>query len=317
MENITQQENINLHLIYTPFTGVGLHGGYRGDEWFSNRIDVFKNNTLKSLLNQTSKNFVHWISFRPEERGHPLVVELAKYLDSFDSYKYIFTFNGLMYHDDKFTNYTLKTRFKNFLQMYHDNLKQNPFKLLKLVWENKNKTLVPRIYSSLIDIAKYIGTNYKWIYLTRIDSDDMLASDAVDLIQKQNPEWKRALVFKNGYIYNCKTGQVAEWLPPTNPPFHTIIFPASTFFDSQAHYEYYDDFKSHEDTTRVFNPIVLPDYKYMVAYHGRGHISTAWESPVIKKIHHRIKYKRINPFIGKILSSEIKKDFGIWGQKIV
>jgi len=50
-----------LHLIYIPVTGVGVGNGvtqgYRGDEWFAYRIQLFANWTLPSLLNQTNKNF--------------------------------------------------------------------------------------------------------------------------------------------------------------------------------------------------------------------------------------------------------------------
>lgn len=53
-----------IHLVYIPFTGVGIFGGFRGQEWFAKRIEIFKQYTLKSLLNQTNKNFDCWISFR-------------------------------------------------------------------------------------------------------------------------------------------------------------------------------------------------------------------------------------------------------------
>ena len=55
------------HLISVPFTGLGLHGGYRGDSWFKYRVEVFKKYTLPSLMNQTNKDFTIWLQFRPEE----------------------------------------------------------------------------------------------------------------------------------------------------------------------------------------------------------------------------------------------------------
>lgn len=292
---------MNCHLIYTPFTGVGLHGGYRGDAWFRHRIDVFLNYTHKSLLAQTNKNFVHWLSFRPEDQDNKIVQELAKKLSEFPDYRFIMTFDGLMYHDDKFSNYRLKTRVRNFMMMeldhWNNKTPHNPIKSLKLAWDDKNRSLVSRIQDSLQVVKSVIGTDYEWIYLTRIDSDDLFHKETVDLIQAQDPEWKRALVFDKGYILNIRTKQVADWNPPTNPPFHSIIFPANTFFNAQAHYEYYGNFKSHEDIPKVFNAQVLDDNRYMVAFHGK-HISTAWESPAIKKAHHKLKYGRTNPFKG-------------------
>ena len=62
-----------IHFVYCPFTGVGIKG-YSGDEWFKYRIKLFRDYTLKSLQNQTDKDFVIWLSFRPEERGNIYLV---------------------------------------------------------------------------------------------------------------------------------------------------------------------------------------------------------------------------------------------------
>ena len=76
-----------------------------------------------------------------------------------------------------------------------------------------------------------------------------------------------------------------------NPPFHTIIFPASVFFNPTRHVEYYGDFKSHEDIPRVFSCETLDLYKYCVTAHGKDHISTAWDVPLPKRIYHKFKYR--------------------------
>ena len=119
--------NQNLHLIYTPFTGVGLHGGFRGDKWLKHRIEIFKNYTLKSLQNQTNKEFLHWITFRQEESGNLLVEDLIKFLSQ-SNYRSIITFEGLMYHDDKFNNYNLKTILRNIAMMVWDGIWYKEFK---------------------------------------------------------------------------------------------------------------------------------------------------------------------------------------------
>lgn len=290
----------NLHIIATPLTGVGLHGGFRGNQWFKHRLNIFKNYTLKSLLNQSNRDFIHWFWLRPEEESNHLVHELADYLAKLN-YPFLFTFQGLMYHDDKFTDYDLKTKARNFMMMVRDHLAQkesiNLKSLWRHTWENKNKTLPDRLKKGVQVLKETIGNNYEWVYLTRIDSDDMLHKEAINLIQSESPDANKALVFKQGYILNIETGQLAEWNPPTNPPFHTIIFPGSTFFDSQAHLEYYKDFKSHEDVTRVFHCHTLDIGQYMVSYHGK-HISTAWESPTLKKMYHKVKYGSTDPFKG-------------------
>ena len=59
------------HLIYCPFTGLGLYGGFRGNRWLQNRIQIFKQFVIPSLKAQTNKDFTLWISWRPEEKNNP------------------------------------------------------------------------------------------------------------------------------------------------------------------------------------------------------------------------------------------------------
>lgn len=283
-----------LHLIYVPFTGVGLRGGFRGDTWYTHRINIFKNYTLKSLANQSNKDFVLWCSFRPEEKRNPLTQQIVQAVKEAGVHS-VFTYNGLMYIDDKFVDFGMKTRVKNFVRMiwdmwYYKEWK-NPFEILKYTWENKNETLLERATRSLEGLRRILGSDYDWVYMTRLDSDDMFHREAVNLIQSQEPLIGRSLVFKDGYILNVQTGQVAEWNPPTNPPFHTITFPGEAFFDPRKYLTYYGDFKTHEDATRVFSPVYMDMHKYMVAYHSK-HISTDWDSPLPKRIHHALKYKQ-------------------------
>ena len=285
---------MNAHIIAIPMTGVGLHGGFRGNAWFKHRIEIFKNYTLRSLANQSNKEFIIWMWFRPEEEYNPLVNEIADAIDT-AGLRFVFTFNGLMYHDDKFTNYNLKTKLKNFLQMLLDAYHKKEFRPLKEIWkytwENKNHTLRARLEKSIATLKSLITDKYDWVYLTRIDSDDMFHREVVELIQSQTPDYRKAFVFNAGYIYNIETGQLGTWLPPTNPPFHTIVFPGWLFFHTQSHYEYYKDFKSHEDITRVFNAETLDINKYCVTAHGKDHISTSWDVPLPKDLYHSLKYR--------------------------
>lgn len=329
-----------LHIIYIPFSGVGLSNGYRGDKWFSHRIEVFKRFTLKSLANQTNKDFTIWCSFRPEEEHNPLTKHIARaILES--GLKCVFTFHGLMYFDDKFSDYSPKLIARNIGMMMMSHIRNktipNPLRIIRDAFSNKNKTLVERIEKSL----KSFNAAGDWVYLTRIDSDDMFHKDVVELIQSQEPARKKALVFKQGVVYNVATTQLAEWNPTTNPPFHTIIFPADEFFDAQKHKDYYGLFQSHESITSEFNCTTLPDKHYcQVVNHGKkGNISTYWEAEpmylvttghntnigtfwntsLLGRIYMKYKLKkpveRIHPFIGKEFFGEEKKEilskFGI------
>lgn len=282
------------HIIAIPFTGVGLHGGYRGDTWFKHRIEVFKNFTLKSLANQSNKDFLVWCWFREEERDNPLVEGIAQALED-SGLPYVFSFHGLLYVDDKFRDYTLKTKLRNLAQMLWDGSKTGEWKPLRTMWratwENKNETLDARVRAALEELEEQVW-HHDWIYLTRLDSDDMFHQDAVALIQSEEPEERRALVMDKGYMYNVVTGQLAEWLPPTNPPFHTIIFPGDVFFDPEKHLAYYGAFASHEDIPKVFHAKTLDMYRYCVTAHGKHHISTAWDVPIEKRLYQKFKYAR-------------------------
>lgn len=292
-----------LHLIYVPMTGVGLYGGYRGYDWYQERIRIFKEYTLKSLLNQENRKFILWMSFRPEEKNNRLTAELANYLKS-KKIEYILTFDGLMYWDDKYTP-EISSRLKNFARIIRGCLRNGTWGDLwsstKELWYDKNKTLKERLSRSLSIIEKYFS-NVDWVYITRIDSDDMFHKSMVKEIQ-QMPPFCGAYVVKNGYIHNSDTGEFAEYNPKTNPPFHTIVFPSYIFFNAQEYLDYFGEFRSHEDTTKVFNSLPLTDYRYCVLTHNpANHISTIWN----------------HPFRGKVIEDrakceQITKDFGING----
>lgn len=234
----------NAHIIAIPVSGVGVHGGFRGDAWYRHRLNIFRAHTLKSLANQSNKNFLLWLWFRPEEKNNPITEEWLKAISDV-GLNYAASFHGLLYVDDKFLDYGWKTKFKNLLQMCWDMWLykewKSPKELWRYTWENKNETLLPRLTEALQELKEAIGDDYEWVYMTRIDSDDMFHREAVNLIQSREPRERKALVFDNGYIYNVQTGQIAEWNPPTNPPFHTIIFPGRVFFNPLLHKEYYKE----------------------------------------------------------------------------
>lgn len=282
---------MNAHIIAIPMTSVGLHGGFRGNVWYKHRIEVFKNYTLKSLANQTNKDFFIWMWFRPEEKDNPLTQEIARAIEVV-GLKYIFTFDGLMYYDDKFTDYTVKTKIRNLLMMVWDMWKykewKSPRELWRHTWENKNETLLSRLDLSLRQMEKEITTDYHWVYMTRIDSDDMFHEEVVNLIQSQQPAKKKALVFDKGFIYNIITGQLGTWEPKTNPPFYTIIFPVNVFFAPWKHVNYYGSFTTHEDIPQVFDCTTLDMDKYMVTFHSK-HISTAWDQDIIRRARDKVR----------------------------
>ena len=267
-----------LHIIYIPFTGVGLHGGYRGDEWFKERIQIFKDYTLKSLQAQTNKNFMVLFSFRPEELHNKLLLDLFNSMGE-SGIEFKFSFEGLLYYDDKFAPGW--TRFLNLLRVGRDFLRGKwSVKALLEVFHDKNKTLPQRLQRVLSAWGNV--SDIDSVYFTRLDSDDMLALDAVEVIQNEEP-FQGALTMGDGFIYNTETQHLGCWMPDKNPPFHTIIFPAVHFFDTELHMDYMKGFRSHEDIPSIFTTKSLGEGLYCVTVHGtKNHISTIWNHPFRK-----------------------------------
>lgn len=228
-----------IHFIYTLFTGRGLYEGFRGQKWYEHRVEIFKNHTLKSLLNQTNRNFIHWISFRPKEENNPTTKKLKAYLKSLN-YNFIFTFDGGMNWDDK-------------------------------VSDDK---LLPRLEKSLPKLKKLVGDK-KYVYNTDLDSDDMLHQGVVQNIQEQNFEYHRAIIHSFGYIFNQQTGQLATWNPPC-PSMYSLMFPADIFSDPKRHIEYLEVYRgrNHFDIPNVFKCVSITS-PYCVVFHGKN-ISSTW-----------------------------------------
>jgi len=278
-----------IHILQIPFTGLGLHNGYRGDDWFKYRINLFKQYTLKSLLNQTCKDFVVWFQFRPEERTNPLTKEFYDYLFELKDFNVIFTFGGITIWDDKYSPAIAKKRLLKSLKM------------------------------SLPVLEEYLETDKQFVYETLQPSDDLFNLKEVEEIQKQIPAERKVLSHSKGYLLNKQDFKLAEWNPTTNPPFYTIMFPADVFFDPQKHFEYMRGYKSHEDIVRLFNSVRLPDYRYCVMVHEKN-ISTNWWHPFRGKVYSKaeakeilknfgIEFKDIPEIIGKARHWKVKFKF--------
>lgn len=269
------------HIVITPMTGVGINRGFKGEKWFKDRIEIFKKYTLQSLINQSNRAFLLWLTFRPQEENHPLVKELEQYLKE-KKVSTIMTFHGLMWWDDKFSK-NLKSVIMNGGRILRQCWREKNFwplipNGLEVIFSRKNKTLICRLEKVLYELSqlKELG-DANYVYVTRIDSDDMFHKEVVAEIQRVIP-FGGALVYKNVYVYNSNTGEMAEWEPKTTPPFYTIIFLGSKFFNPIEHVRFYKDFQSHEDIPKIFKTKQLEDGRYCVVVH-RNQISTIWDHP--------------------------------------
>lgn len=264
-----------VHLMYCPFTGLGLYGGFRGNHWLKNRIKIFKQFVLPSLLAQTSQNFTLWISWRPEERFNPIVSDFVKFLNK-TTLKTVHTYAGLCFYDDKYPPEIARER------------------------------LISAIHSSsgnLINATE--GVEY--VLMTIQPSDDCYHKEAVKEIQDAFKDPKlEAVGFKSGYIINHQTLEVAEWNPETNPPFYTIKFLRPVFVHPLKHLEYtglaHDiggykrgtPLPSHEYVKDCFTYGLFDVRGFLVGTHGEN-ISTIWK----------------HPYKGNVLNKTILDNFGL------
>lgn len=236
------------HFIYTPFTGRGKSN--KGNEWLKKRIEVFKEFTLKSLLQQTNRNFTHWIGWCGKDKNNKLVQELDEYLE-YIKYPHVFTYGGLAIWDDR---------------------------------KQQEKRDLPRRLDKIIKDLTCEVQGVDLIYQTFLDSDDMYFNGVVEEIQNEEFEYKKAVGYKNGYVMNYSTLDIAEWNPITNPPFYTIMYPQEVFVDPIKHIEYTGAYKSHENVVETMNFKELTGRKYIVGIHNNN-IRTPWN--------HRFRGKRL------------------------
>lgn len=235
-------------LVCVPFTGLGLYGGFRGNRWLRNRIEIFKQFVVPSLMAQTDKNFVLWIAWRAEEKTNKYVQELQRWIADETDLLYVFTYSGIPFWDDKHSDEVARERLFQTL-----------------------KEALPK----LIDIVSDCDEVH-WLLQP---SDDVYHVKTVQSVKAafQNPEIQ-AVGYKRGYIMNYNTLEVKEYNPKTNPPFFAVKYPRITFLDIGKHMLYTGPFKSHEYIGEKLKMGHFEDRGFIVGTHGEN-ISTHFNNP--------------------------------------
>lgn len=251
----------SITLAWTPFTGLGLYNGFRGNRWLRNRIKIYKQFVVASLLNQTDRDFVIWVAWRPEERTNPYVQELESWLKANTPFKIVFTYGGLCFWDDKYPPEVARERLALAL----------------------HKTL-----PDLMDVTEDCDE----IQVLLVPSDDLydkITVASVKLAFQNNPELQ-AVGFQKGYICNYHTKEVLEYNPNTNPPFFAVRYPRGVFFDPGKHMTYISTkedqgqypkgtpYPSHEWIPNAFKMAFFEGRGFMVGTHGEN-ISTHFNHP--------------------------------------
>lgn len=270
------------HVILIPFSVVGLGLASLDPGWLGRRIKIFEDYTLKSLLNQTNRNFTLWLAFRPEDVYDHRIVALSTRL-TLQGVAHALTFDWLPYHDDKFSK-GFFTKVKNCARIARAAWRARRLRgmlraLFTTLFQDRNRDLTRRLSRMLDTLKVKVDARGDSVLLTRLDSDDLLERGAIQEIQSM-PRQAGCLAWWNGFIFNSKTGELAEYRPDTCPPFFTLTMPGSVFWSAIQHRIFWDNFTSHEDAPKVWTVRRLKDPKYCVVIHEpRNHISSVWNHP--------------------------------------
>src|SRR6185312_3655892 len=245
-------------LVMTPFTGLGLFCGFRGNRWLRNRIKVFEAFVIPSLLNQTDRDFTLWVCWRREERENKQVKDLFLRLQVLP-FPVVFTYSGIPIYDDKYDDQTARERLYQTIKNF------------------------PELMDAVPDCDE--------LYMLIQPSDDLYDRNTIDSVKRafQRKE-TQAVVFEHGYICNYSTLEVKEYNPTTTPPFAAIKFDREVFFSPEKHLKYValkrdsgkykagTPYPSHEYLKDCFNTGVFQGRGFLVGTHGEN-ISTHWNHP--------------------------------------
>ena len=269
------------HLMYCPFSGLGLYNGFRGNRWLKNRIKIFKQFVVPSLQAQTEKNFTLWISWRPEERYNGIVKSFQEWLKG-TGLDVIHTFSGVCFYDDKYPEKEARNR------------------------------LVSAIHGAMIELVNATegDTGCEWVLMTIQPSDDCYDRNTIKAIQTmfkhEDLYTLQALGFKQGYLMNYQTKELAEWNPATNPPFYTIKFPRPTFINPLEHVEF-TALKKDAGPYKKGTP--LPSHEYVKDCLRTGYIDQ--RGFLVGTHSNNISTVFDHPYKGANVDQEVLKDFGL------
>lgn len=267
-----------IHFLYCPLLGLGLYGGHRGSRWLSNRIKILKQFVVPSLLNQTNKNFVLWISVRPEDKRDPQIIDLVDYFANISDFKTVFTYSGVVFYDDKYENKEARNR------------------------------LLTSLHGSIGELLDTIG-EVDYVYWTIQPSDDVYAGYVVDMIQNVLGNEKiDALGFNRGYMMNYLTKEVAEYNPKTNTPFVSIKFPKNVFIDPLKHAEF-TSIKKSEGGYEVGCP--CPSHEYYPNVFGDKYLLNSERNFLVGCHDHNISTVFSHPYRGEYVSQDVLNSFGL------
>ena len=150
-----------------------------------------------------------------------------------------------------------------------------PFPFIKLIAHHYESFNITKYLQG--DIQQYLGSDFQYLISSRVDTDDMLHKDYIDIVQKEfkNQEYQ-ALNFNKGLVYHVPTG-VSSLMEHRYNAFMSLIEKRSvngfkTVFHKQ-HTEYRNDIRKLE--------IKIKQSMWCVTIHGLND-STGFYGKVFK-----------------------------------
>jgi hypothetical protein len=114
-----------------------------------------------------------------------------------------------------------------------------------------------------------------YVYVTRIDSDDLLSRDAMELVNKlepKEPNRTEAGIFRRGYMHSTVDGRVGVYYNPSSP-FHTLMIPRDVFIEPERYEQLWHRVGEHNMVASSCFVHALPDWKFCVLIHGNNFLS--------------------------------------------
>jgi hypothetical protein len=122
-------------------------------------------------------------------------------------------------------------------------------------------------------LRRSISPDVSYVYVTRLDSDDLLAPDALQIAHDTPPQEvgrTEASMFRRGYLHDVRTGETGVY-HGSSTPFHTMMIPREVFCDTKRYAVL--DYGDHSLVNSRYPTKVLPDWRFTVLVHGGNFIS--------------------------------------------
>ncbi len=151
------------------------------------------------------------------------------------------------------------------------------------LWSFGDDTPLDELLGSLAFNPMLKSADY--VYVTRLDSDDLYTNDALHLVSSLSPREGgevEASIFRRGYMHELPgvsdpasypDGRLGVYYNPSSP-FHTIMYPREVFIDPARYMQVWEKIGDHSRVESALYSHPLPHFKFCVLVHGSNFLST-------------------------------------------